>query len=571
MARQTFALYRFFARLLDSLDIALCLFDDGPNTVLWNETFLSFFPEHDGHVYSGEPYSENLRRFYEARLDPDEKRHIERYIEEGIDRHRNQSRPFFFTHRGRVLRVASLPTPSGGRLRLWIDAGQGRDGAGVAGTPSETHLPIDLLEHIADGATILDLDDRIVAANKEFRQLYGVTGQVSVIGSTFADVVRQAWVAEPEASRPQREIAMLDNMRFAGAPFEIELPHAQWRRVIAHRTAGGIGYFTHADITQLKRQQEELRQAERRAREDEYRFRLLAENASDVIITALADQTMSFVSPAATRILGWDPREMVGRRFTEVLHPDEHEIFQRAGRATDWQSEHTTFTCRVRGHGDGDRQSWTWMEISIGIVPAPPDADHAIAFVYTLRDATRRIMAEQALRQANEDLRAIASTDGLTGVSNRRHFDGVFREELRRAGESGTPLSLLLIDIDNFKAVNDVLGHLAGDDCLRILAHIIKDAIDGSANLVARYGGEEFAVLLPGAAQDEARQFANALRARIKAEPWNRLHPDLLGVTVSIGLCTVDDAAGLEANAVFDAADKALYRAKKNGRDCIAT
>ena len=104
-------LLRVVADTLDSLGIALCVFDDADHTLLWNRSFLKFFPEHAGQVHAGDPYRANLRRFYQGRLAPDELPKIDQYIDSGVERHRNQQRPYAFEHRGVRLWVASLPVP----------------------------------------------------------------------------------------------------------------------------------------------------------------------------------------------------------------------------------------------------------------------------------------------------------------------------------------------------------------------------------------------------------------------------------------------------------------------------
>lgn len=161
--------YFFISTLLDTIDIAVCHFDSEDRTIFWNPAFTRFFPEHDGRVYSGEPYRENLRRFYTGRLSEEELLNIERYIDEGVDRHRNQTRPFVFTHNGRRLRVASLQTPDGGRIRIWHELSDDNNHAPDPAVWNE--FPIDLLDYIADGAMVLDQSDKIIAVNSEFRAL----------------------------------------------------------------------------------------------------------------------------------------------------------------------------------------------------------------------------------------------------------------------------------------------------------------------------------------------------------------------------------------------------------------
>ncbi len=553
------------SRLLDSLDIAFCLFSSDHRALLWNDAFLRFFPEHDGHVYAGEPYSENLRRFYRSRLSEEELPHIERYIAEGIERHQQQRRPFTFLHRGRRLRVASVPIAEIGRVRVWQEAATPGVAAPLPAGASEI-LPLDLLDHIADGATILDQDDRVLAANNEFRRLYHLAPHQSLTGMTLAQIVEAAWAAHP-SRRPSRQIAMLDNMRFAGAPFEIELPGGEWRRVIARRTENGIGYFTHSDITTLKQQQRNLRAAEQRAREGEDRFRLLAENSSDVIVAMSAELVIRFVSPASRRLLGWRAAAMLGRHFLDFVHPDDRETFRRADHVSGGGVRPLPFsTCRILATSE----DWIWMEASIGFVADRDPGRDEFAFVCTLRDARERVAAEHALQQAHAELFAMASTDGLTGVANRRRFDAAFDELWREAEARDAPLSILLVDVDHFKAVNDTFGHLVGDDCLRAVATDIRECLRNPTDLVARYGGEEFAVLLPDVGETDAVAIAERILARIRQRRWSDIAPGLAGVTVSLGCCSGRPGVALSKDGLLRGADNALYGAKRQGRDRVA-
>lgn len=554
--------YDFFADLLDSMDMALCLFDADDRSILWNNTFLKFFPEHDGHVYSGEPYEENLRRFYATRLDASEQANIERYIRDGVQRHRTQSRPFVFNHRGRRLRVNALTTPEGNRIRIWQEFGQDPQENAQVDTPRG--FSIDVLDHIPDGAMVLDRDDLIIAANDEFRRLYDIRPSETIVGQSFAAVVRRAWAA---AGRPAEkpEPGLLDNMRFAGSPFEIELPHDQWRRVIARRTSEGIGYFTHSDISLLKRQQADLLVAERRAREEERRYRLLAENSTDVIAAISGDRKIRFVSPACSRILGWKPSDMLERDVLDFLHLDEQPLLVAALRAGDGRGlcRSAAFVCRVRALHD----DWVWMEASIGPVQETTLNGADIAFVCSLRDARERVIAERALKQAHEELALIASSDPLTGLANRRRFVALFDQEWHRAGRERLGMCLAMVDIDHFKAVNDTFGHLAGDECLKRVATVIKANLPAGSGLGARYGGEEFVLLLPNASAAHAQALCERIHDDLRREPWSAVAPGLNAVTVSIGLCIARAPQEISMAGLIRIADEALYRAKSSGRN----
>jgi diguanylate cyclase (GGDEF)-like protein len=173
------------------------------------------------------------------------------------------------------------------------------------------------------------------------------------------------------------------------------------------------------------------------------------------------------------------------------------------------------------------------------------------------------------LEDAHRRLRDSSRRDGLTGLCNRAHFHERFEELLRDGRERGHPVSLLMIDLDHFKSINDRYGHLVGDDCLRWAAHRIGQALRAhEASLLARFGGEEFVAVLPGHDLQGAVDVAESLRRRLVEEPCIS-GEYRLRVSASIGVHTVDADAGTDSDAALSVADKALYSAKANGRDCV--
>jgi signal transduction histidine kinase/CheY-like chemotaxis protein len=282
-------LLQTIAATLDGLDVAMCAFDQDDRTLVWNRAFLRFFPEHAGHVYAGEPYRANLRRFYEGRLDAQELPSIDRYIEEGVARHRGQHRPYSFRHRGTWLRVASLVLPDVGRVRVWRRGEMPR----LSDTEEATALPkgarvmdnTQLFEHVGDGVMLTNADNTITWVNEHFVHLFGLLNKAAAVDSRFEDAYRGAWQGHLDADRAVVDAGLLtlsENLRYAGAPFELPLPGQRWVRVIEQRRRDGVGFFAIVDISVLKRQQRELIVAEQRARESQA---LLAEKSRILEIT----------------------------------------------------------------------------------------------------------------------------------------------------------------------------------------------------------------------------------------------------------------------------------------------
>jgi len=183
-----------------------------------------------------------------------------------------------------------------------------------------------------------------------------------------------------------------------------------------------------------------------------------------------------------------------------------------------------------------------------------------IAFVlgvtlFLAREIGRRAIAEDKLEE-------MATTDALTGLKNRRKFDSAIDTEWRRAARHKTPLALLMIDADHFKAYNDTFGHQAGDEVLVGIAICITEAVRRAGDCAARYGGEEFAVLLPGLSAVEALAVAETIRLNVLQ--WSG-DPPITSVSIGIASLTPDPA--IDWAGLVMAADRALYAAKANGRN----
>ena len=181
-----------------------------------------------------------------------------------------------------------------------------------------------------------------------------------------------------------------------------------------------------------------------------------------------------------------------------------------------------------------------------------------------------RIQNHLTLKRQRDQLANMSMIDGLTGIANRRRFDDHIEQELRRASRNKAPLSLLLMDIDDFKAYNDTYGHAKGDDCLRTVAQEIRNFLRRPSDLVARYGGEEFAVVLPDTPPEAAAMLGEKIRAGIEAlHIPHKSARAAAYVTVSIGagLCPPD--VPMTKAQLIEAADQQLYASKRAGRNRV--
>jgi two-component system, chemotaxis family, response regulator WspR len=188
------------------------------------------------------------------------------------------------------------------------------------------------------------------------------------------------------------------------------------------------------------------------------------------------------------------------------------------------------------------------------------------------RDAAYRALREsqQRLVELNLELQRLSRVDGLTGLSNRRYLDEFLSAEWRRGAREQTFLSVVMIDIDDFKKYNDTYGHVAGDEVLRKVGEALRVLLKRPADLAARYGGEEFMAILPGTPIDGARTVAEQLRLAIEAaDIAHRSSTIGSRLTVSIGTAALIPSANVPCSDLIERADRALYDAKHSGKNRV--
>lgn len=289
--------------------------------------------------------------------------------------------------------------------------------------------------------------------------------------------------------------------------------------------------------------------------------RLLAENANDIIIRFSPEFERLYVSPACRDLLGYEPHELVGGHPGELVHPADRETLEQAldrrGLAGN-AAARATFRSQ---HKDG---RYIWLEMSIRRLL------DGSGFVAVTRDVSGRKALEAKLEEANRQLRVLAREDALTSLANRRRFDEALGEEYRRAMRVGSPLAIILLDVDRFKSFNDTYGHPSGDACLQSLAGMINRLFRRPADLTARYGGEEFVVLLPDTDAEGALVLAECIRSGMHALAIPHAGSDFGFVTVSVGVAVMLPLVSPAGPAALvEAADAALYEAKHAGRNTV--
>lgn len=294
-----------------------------------------------------------------------------------------------------------------------------------------------------------------------------------------------------------------------------------------------------------------------RVRDSELRYRMLATYSHDVIVRMRANGERLYVSPSARDILGWDPEEMLGSRW-DLVHPEDRAHQAQAMADVIASGEPHTNVYRVL-HKDGH---YVWIEAVTRPIPSA-DQHATMDIIYTGRDVSRRVAAEQALADSRQDLEHLARVDTLTGLANRRQFDERFALALTRLQRHDLSIALMYLDVDHFKVINDGFGHAAGDEVLRTFARRLI-ACTRASDLVARLGGDEFVVLVedaavPGAAETIAAKLIATMATPVPFGDAN------MEVTTSIGIAYTSQPA--RADSLMAAADAALYEAKHAGRN----
>jgi len=296
---------------------------------------------------------------------------------------------------------------------------------------------------------------------------------------------------------------------------------------------------------------------ERTLREREAHYRLLANNIADIIILIDARSLIRYVSQSVEPVLGLRPEDLLGKSCFDMIHPEDRETVRSATARLGGIDAVSTVVFRT-WRADG---TLAWVESKFKLAALPNDPAQA-EFLCVIGDITERKRMEDELTQLNRRLTQLAATDGLTGLTNRRAFDGF----LLRQFECCDEISVLLLDIDNFKGYNDTYGHQAGDRCLQAVAKVIGDATLNTSGLSARYGGEEFAVVLPDTGEDAALKVAEAIRLTVLSLGIPNSVSSRGYITISAGVAARTEST-LDEAALVGHADTALYEAKRLGRN----
>lgn len=302
---------------------------------------------------------------------------------------------------------------------------------------------------------------------------------------------------------------------------------------------------------------ERREETEQRLRENRERLQLvldLTDSSHDgLFIFDSGSRELLHMNQATYATLGYRPEQFAEllREDPEKLLPGFHRWLQQVREAQ--RDNLSRIFQRELIRRDGSRQP---AEINTQLVEL-----HGREYLIAVsRDNSERLQLEDRLQRLSQQ-------DGLTGLYNRRYFDQRLQAELRRLRRAGAPLTLLLLDIDHFKAYNDALGHLAGDDALRKVSAVLQDSLQREGDAACRYGGEEFAIILAGTGLEGGEHVAARIHAGIAALELPHPASPLERLSLSIGLAALDPVRDEQPGELIARCDQALYSAKHEGRN----
>jgi diguanylate cyclase (GGDEF)-like protein/PAS domain S-box-containing protein len=313
----------------------------------------------------------------------------------------------------------------------------------------------------------------------------------------------------------------------------------------------------------------ERKLAEKALRESEERLREVLENSVGASYKLnLQTNTYDYLSPVFALISGYTPDEMKTLPVETVLslkHPDDLAEIQRVIAESICGAIGTA--CEVAYRFKNKEGDYRWLRDRFTVMRDM--SGQPLALIGSVNDITARKEAEAKIQLLNAELEQLALTDFLTNLYNRRYFMQRGAEELKRATRNSQPLALLMLDIDEFKKVNDTCGHEAGDLTLQQVAAALKSSLR-ETDIIGRLGGEEFAVLLPNTSPEGAVLLAERVRQSIANTSFEMSpgEPLISIITISVGVATfTDEISGIDD--LLRNADAALYRAKNSGRNCV--
>ncbi|QHW34088.1 PAS domain S-box protein [Paenibacillus rhizovicinus] len=409
-----------------------------------------------------------------------------------------------------------------------------------------------ILESITDAFIALNNDLTFAYVNSEAKRKFS-RFQWEIMGRHFLEVL-------PELTNtPIHECCRL--------AIEKQLPHSieefvpfmdAWYEVHIYPSKDGLSiYFQDVSVR---------KQLEQTAAESQMRLATIIETVPSGIVVVDKDGRIVMANRMAEVMFGMGKDDIVSRGYDDIIW-ELYDVDGKVMPVEDFPVSIAMSTGRMVSNSEYMFKRPDGKRIMMMCNCSPLfDNDGAVnSVLVALSDITGRIAIQSELQEANNELKKLSSLDGLTGIFNRRYFNEQLRAEWNSHALAQEPLSLIMLDIDYFKAYNDTYGHLGGDMCLKATAALIQSSLQEPNRFVARYGGEEFGIVLPGTPINVAAELAELLRIQVEKQEIAHANSKVSRfVTISLGVASVVPAAnGSDEESLVSAADKCLYEAKR--------
>jgi diguanylate cyclase (GGDEF)-like protein len=565
---------RSLREAMDAMPAGLEIYDENDRLVLCNAHMARLRPGLAPSESLGRTYEELLREGLRRGAPQDAQGHEDLWLAHELAARGHRTGPEVRRYPGGAwVHFHETRTPSGMTVCVRLDITdliEQRQQADAARQQSQQFRA--LLEHAVEalpvGIEIYDEQDRLVLYNQQLSRMYPHMDYARHVGGSFADILRHLVERGDIPSAQGREDAWIaerlaEHGSHASTPVQ-QLADGRWINIYETRTPENYVVAVRLDITDLIGQRQALEAAQHAAQQASELLRDAVESLPEGFALFDAEDRLVLCNSQYLRLYPISAPMMVpGNTFEQITRygAERGQYVDAVGNEEAWIAQ------RMADHYAASQSmlqrlpEGRWLQAYERRTP-----QGGTAGVRT--DVTRLVRKEQELAAANEKLALLSTTDGVTGIGNRRRFDERLATEWLRCGRHGAPLAVVLIDIDHFKLYNDHYGHLAGDECLRRVAQLLQATIRRADEVAARYGGEEFVLLLPDTPLAEAVTVAQRCMDSLHeaALPHPR-SPTAAWLSLSIGVASLVPQPGGDAAALVQAADAALYRAKYGGRN----